>query len=201
MEKSIETIWTKGFLNEEELIAPKINNLYNRKSKLLIEKLKRTYRADNMSIIPLSVISVVGFGLAGYGVLGLYLMVLMMSLFFLNRRKLAKLESIRIESSSYQYLLEYREIFTGFKKFYIRLLGIGVPVAGLTGYYLFFRNSPVMESFLSIQPFKIVLILLGISLSLSAMGVFVYLLTTKLVYGSLIKKLDEMIAEMKDLRS
>ena len=29
MEKSIEKIWTEAFINEQSLIAPKINNLYN----------------------------------------------------------------------------------------------------------------------------------------------------------------------------
>jgi hypothetical protein len=28
MEKSIETIWKEGFLKNDALIAPKINNLY-----------------------------------------------------------------------------------------------------------------------------------------------------------------------------
>ena len=32
MEKSIESIWKQGFLNSDVLVAPKLNNLYNRKS-------------------------------------------------------------------------------------------------------------------------------------------------------------------------
>ncbi len=201
MEKSIETIWTKGFLKQEELIAPKINDLYNRKSKLLIEKLKRTYKADNRSTLPLAVIAVVGFGFKGYLILGLFLMVLMIGMFFLNRRKLAELEKIRVESSSYEYLLEYRKMFTALKKFYTRLLGVGAPLAGMTAYYLFFRSSAVMDKFLSIEPYKLGLILLLIALCLSAMGIFAYRLSTKMIYGSFIEKLDEMIAEMKELRA
>jgi hypothetical protein len=38
MEKSIEAIWKEGFLNEKSLVAPKINDLYNQKSKDLVDK-------------------------------------------------------------------------------------------------------------------------------------------------------------------
>ena len=41
MEKSIENVWTKGFENSNELLSPKSVNLYNQKSKLLIDKIKR----------------------------------------------------------------------------------------------------------------------------------------------------------------
>jgi len=41
MEKSIETIWKEGFLKSDALVAPKLNNLYNQKSKHTIDKLMR----------------------------------------------------------------------------------------------------------------------------------------------------------------
>ena len=37
MDNSIETIWKKGFLNSDALIAPKLNNLYNQKSQNISE--------------------------------------------------------------------------------------------------------------------------------------------------------------------
>ena len=43
MEKSIETIWREGFLKEDALIVPKLNDLYNQKSQQLIEKLIRMH--------------------------------------------------------------------------------------------------------------------------------------------------------------
>lgn len=39
MEKSIETIWKKGFLNEQEFKAPAVNNFFERKSLLIVDTL------------------------------------------------------------------------------------------------------------------------------------------------------------------
>ena len=200
MENSIETIWTKGFLKEEDLTAPRINNLHQKKSLLLIEKLKRTYKIDNKSIIPLAILSVVGFSVAGHIITGLYVMILMIAMFVLNKKKLASLDKISIETTSYDYLLKYREMFFQLKRFNIFLLGLGLPIAGIIGYYLFFRNSPLLSDFLQLEVIYIIGILLSVSLLLSALGIMAYLLSLKLIYGRFIQKLEEMIADMEELR-
>jgi hypothetical protein len=46
MKNSIETIWKEGFLNESSLVAPRINDLYNRKSKHLEDRIKRLFRIN-----------------------------------------------------------------------------------------------------------------------------------------------------------
>ena len=201
MENSIETIWTKGFLKEETLAAPRINNLYQKKSKLLIEKLKRTYRIDNRSIIPLAILSIIGFSAVGQFFLGLYVMALMLGMFLLNKKKLASLERISIDTTSYEYLLKYREMFLQLKRFYTGLLGFGLPIAAIIGYIIFFWNSPVLNDFLKLKVIYIIGILLGLSLILSALGVIAYRLSLKLIYGGFIQKLDEMIADMNELRN
>lgn len=200
MENSIEKIWTKGFLKEEALVAPKINNLYGRKSKLLIEKLKRTYRTDNRSIIPLALLSVIGFTLIDHMILGVYVMTVMICMFILNKKKLASLERIEVNSSSYEYLLEYREMFFQLKRFYTRLLGLGLPFVGSIGYFLFFWKSPVLKDFLQLELIYIIGILLGLAILLSIVGVAAYRLSLKITYGRFIRKLEEMITDMNELR-
>jgi hypothetical protein len=56
MEKSIEAIWKEGFLNEKSLVAPKINDLYNQKSKDLVDKMKRMYRINLIAIVIMSIV-------------------------------------------------------------------------------------------------------------------------------------------------
>ena len=41
MEKSIEAIWKEGFLEQDALVAPKINELYNQKSSDIVDKMTR----------------------------------------------------------------------------------------------------------------------------------------------------------------
>lgn len=51
MKKSIEEIWKEGFLNEKSLVAPKINDLYNQKSKHVVDKVKRMFRVNLIVIV------------------------------------------------------------------------------------------------------------------------------------------------------
>ena len=51
MKKSIETIWQEGFLNNEALVAPKLNDLYNQKSIHIVDKFKRMYKINIIAII------------------------------------------------------------------------------------------------------------------------------------------------------
>ena len=56
MKNSIEVIWKEGFLNEKSLVAPKINDLYNQKSKDLVDKMKRMYRNNLIAIVSMSIV-------------------------------------------------------------------------------------------------------------------------------------------------
>ena len=56
MKNSIEVIWKEGFLNEKSLVAPKINDLYNQKSKDLVDKMKRMYRINLIAIVIMSIV-------------------------------------------------------------------------------------------------------------------------------------------------
>ena len=56
MKNSIEAIWKEGFLNEKSLVAPKINDLYNQKSKHVVEKVKRRFRVNLIFIIITSIV-------------------------------------------------------------------------------------------------------------------------------------------------
>jgi hypothetical protein len=56
MKNSIEEIWKEGFLNEKSLVAPKINDLYNRKSKHMVDKVKRMFRINVIAIIAMSIV-------------------------------------------------------------------------------------------------------------------------------------------------
>lgn len=200
MEKSIEQIWNNGFLRDDKLLAPKINNLYNKKSQLLIEKLKYTYTVDNKSILPLAVLFFAISVFFEHYLLGIYLIILMLTLFFMNRKKLSDLEKISILGSNYEYLLEYRKMLESMNSFYTKLLALGVPIAGMIGYYLYFRNTPMFEDFLLLDLWFKLSIILGVAILLSSIGVGAYKITSYIIYGKFLKKINEIIADMQELR-
>ena len=55
MEKSIESIWKEGFVNDDKLIAPKVNDLYNQKSIDHVSKFKKMYKITVIGIVVFSI--------------------------------------------------------------------------------------------------------------------------------------------------
>jgi hypothetical protein len=49
MTKSIEVIWKEGFVNEAHLTAPKVNDLYNRKSQNIVDKLQSMFAINTQA--------------------------------------------------------------------------------------------------------------------------------------------------------
>jgi hypothetical protein len=201
MEKSIETIWSEGFLKSGELLVPKVNNLYNQKSKLVIEKYKKTYRVDNFLLIPFSLLVAGGFSYGGHVDLGIYGMVLILALFFLNRSRIKSLQKIDLKLDSFNYLVRFRDGIKKNVRFYTRLIGIGTPVVILPSYWMYFRKMESFQKFISeVQPFELILIVLCLALFLSLVGVLAVKLDTRVVYGKMIKRMDEIISDMEELR-
>ena len=201
MDKSIEKIWSEGFQDEKYLIPPVINDLYNKKSILTVDKLKSVSKKDNWSIIPLSIIILIFFIIKSKLLFGLYISALMLSLFFLNRKKLKFLYTINTSQSCFQYLGKLQEMIKNNVKSTTRLLGIGLPFFGYLGLCIFIFESNMENFILETYSSKQLLIKsIIILMSLSVIGIISFRLANYLVYGRLIKKIDEMIDELNLLK-
>ena len=201
MDKSIEEIWSDEIQDEKYLIPPVIDDLYNKKSILTVDKLKSVSKKDNWSIIPLSIIILIFFIIKSKLLFGLYITTLMLSLFFLNRKKLKFLQTINTSQSCFQYLGKVQEMIKNNVKSTTRLLGIGLPFFGYVGLCIFIFESNMENFILETYSLKQLLIKSIILLiSLSVIGIISFRLTNYLVYGRLIKKIDEMINELDLLK-
>ena len=201
MDKSIEEIWSKGFQDEKYLIPPVISDLYNKKSILTVDKLKSVSKKDNWSIIPLSIITLIFFIIKSKLLFGLYISALMLSLFFLNRKKLKFLYTINTSQSCFQYLGKLQEMIKNNVKSTTRLLGFGLPFFGYLGLCIFIFESNMENFILETYSSKQLLIKsIIILMSLLVIGIISFRLTNYLVYGRLIKKIDEMIDELNLLK-
>lgn len=199
MERSIENIWKEGFEAEGSLSIPVIKNLYRRKSKLIIDKIRSTSKKDNISLIPIGMVLLVIFVFIGKVLLGAYIGLLIFSLFLLNRKNLSELDKLDVTSNTYEYVLEYYSRLKGLQKFYTRLLGIGLPLLIVPGYWMYFEGTPVMADFKSLNISIQLGIILIVSILLSALGILSYRLSTQLLYGKLLSRLEGIIEDMRDL--
>ncbi len=51
MRKTIEATWREGFLAPDALVAPKVNNLYTRKSTHIVDRIQRMQRANEIALV------------------------------------------------------------------------------------------------------------------------------------------------------
>ncbi|WP_299161422.1 hypothetical protein [uncultured Tenacibaculum sp.] len=205
MEKSIEKIWTEAFINEQSLIAPKINNLYNQKSKSIINKIKRTYEIDNKGLIPMAIIVVIGMALLSEVTIGLYAAFLILCLYFFNSKLLSKFKTIDVKSDNLTYLKQYRHIISLIMKSTKRLFVFAIPAAILSIFILAFniKEKSFLSKFISSDTSLLQIISVGfiVAICVSAIGILVYTISTKILYATHISKLDDLIKEMDDLKT
>src|SRR5688572_21415933 len=50
MRKTIEATWRDGFLHPDALVAPKVNDLYTRKSTHIVDRIRRMQRINEIAI-------------------------------------------------------------------------------------------------------------------------------------------------------
>lgn len=191
MNQSIENIWKQGFVKEELVLPSKVNNIYTKRSNLLVGKLRRTLKWDNLSLIPLGLICFIYFFWAGKLIVGIYGTVLIAALFFLNQRHLNHLLHINERSSCHHYLVSLQLGIVKIKKFYNRLLAIAVPLTTSFGIWLYYLGEKPIEEILTIVLIICIVMPLG--------SIAVYRISNRMLYGAILKKLEQTIQEMEEL--
>jgi hypothetical protein len=199
MERSIENIWKEGFESDKSFKLPLVKDLYTTKSKLIIDKIKSTSKWDNISLIPMAVVL---FGLFTYLdklLLGIYVGALILSLFFLNKKMLKRIDQFNPNSNTYEYLINYYSQVKAIQKFYTKLLAIGPPILIIPAYWMYFQGTPVMSGFMGLEIYIQILLVAAIAILLSGLGVLSYKLSTHFLYGKLITRIEEIINDMEEL--
>jgi hypothetical protein len=224
MEKSIETIWKEGFMHDNALVVPRINDLYNRKSTDIVDKLQRMFRV-NLLAITIAIIAIpvvtgaIEFGGPFTGVEttpfiffpALALSALLAVLVRIRRQEMLKLEQFDKGQTSYQYLKVFVEWRRASFQRYSRFYQLFYPLFFLLGDAVlwFSFGSKIAAEAAAGFPEEFVaqhistLWLIGTVLGTGLAAWFakpLYQLDVNLVYGQQFEKLDEIIADMEELR-
>jgi len=199
MERSIENIWKEGFESDKSFKLPVIKDLYNQKSKLIIDRIRATSKKDNISLIPIAILQFGLFVFLGKILLGAYIGVLLIFLFILNKRMLKRLDILDLSSNTYHYLTEYHSKLKEIQRFYTSLLSIGLPVIIIPGYWMYFQGTPIMTDFMSLDLIFQIITIVVTAVLLSGLGVIGYKLSVQLLYAKSITRLEEIIKDMEAL--
>ena len=206
MEKSIEQIWKKGFLNED-LIIPKIKSLYNQKSISLVENIINKFKKEVMLLIPLGMlvfISNIIFDNDNAIIWGFISALPCFGCFLLGKKQLKEIKEIDYKSNSYDYLISIRDKLNHIRSFNKKLIITCVPLGLLPMLiYTYFNHQgkTIGEIFgVNSLDFPTISIFLLIPiLTIVAVLITDFLFKNKSRNKSL--DIDSLIKEMEDLGS
>ena len=218
MKKSIESIWKEGFLESDALIVPKINDLYNQKSAHLVDKFKRMYRTNINAIFIFAVLIIPFSYLTNIPYMGIPLFFLFSFVIYHSLKFKKKLDKIETSSNSYQYLNSFNEWvkeMIAFNTITSRFLYPYVFISMVLGFWFgSFGGDIPGEEFLSVllsgypeMTMVFGLPLIGIIIAFSVVSLLAYfggrigMYDLNLIYGGILKRLDNLIIEMDELRA
>lgn len=212
MTKSIEAMWKEGFVNEAQLTAPKINDFYNRKSENMVDKLKSMFDMNIKAIMVGCVIMFVIMSLIGAPFLGLYICCLISPLIFISKKELEKTVNLSKGQSSYDYLVNFNnwlqssiDTYSGYYKLFYPLFFLGMAIqavvskAGGKVIALLVENIPT-DIMLFGLPYYLIVAIAIVTLFFARYAEAIYRWDLSIVYGRQFKKLEELIADMEELR-
>jgi hypothetical protein len=212
MEKSIESIWKQGFLDNNAMVAPKLNNLYNQKSIHIIDKFKRMFKINLNALIIFSFLVLPLSFLVKIPVMGVLMFILLNVIVLVNKKVFKGLNKIDKNVSSYQYLKSFDEWMQAQIVLNMKMSRFIYPYVFIAMVSGFWFSSSIRESlnriFGNYQPYMLyeipvywVLVILLITITLGIFGGRIYKWDLNLVYGRIMKKLAELIADMEDLKN
>jgi hypothetical protein len=218
MEKSIETIWNEGFLKSDALVAPKINNLYNQKSKHVIDKFKRMFKINLIAIVVFAFAILVATTYNGLPIIGVTWFLILIGLVVVNKKLTSSLEKIDYHDNSYNYLTSFnkwlqdqlainRKMARLYYPLFFLSIGVGfwcvdaqgVPLGEkLVGEVLYGFPDTYLVNGVPLIGIALALIVAGL---LALFGGRIYNLDVKIIYGRMFQKIEELITDLEELKN
>jgi len=212
MGKSIESIWKEGFLENDALVAPKLNNLYNQKSIHIIDKFKRIFKINLNALVVFSFVVLIISFIVKIPVLGVLMFILFNVIVIVNKKLFKSLNTIDKNVSSFQYLKSFDNWMKAQILINMKMSRYIYPYIFLAMVSGFGFSSQFQETFARILGNHQIYFIYGIPIYWMLLGIFIVILLAifggriykwdlNIVYGRILKKLDELMADMEELRA
>ena len=217
MEKSIETIWKEGFIKNDALVAPKLNDLYNQKSIDIVDKFKRMYKLNRIGIAIFAIIIIP----LSYGTrmisMGILMSILFTVVFFIAQKYSKQLDQINKNTSSYEYLSSFNTWVKDMVALNSKLSTFMYPyifLAMILGFWFIDIDGTILgDRFINgfVSEFPTTYLINGFPILLLipffiALGVIAFFGSKigkwdiNLVYGKILNRLENTLSDMEELR-
>ena len=217
MEKSIESIWDKGFLKPDALIAPKINNLYKQKSIDIVEKFKRMYKVNIIALMAFALLMLLIAIPSEMPYMAIPMFFLFCGIVTIALKFKKKLENLDKSQNSYEYLKSFDDwtkdmisVNTRLSRFmypYIFLIMIagfwfgdfGGDIPGNIMLNEYLLNNPETLTVIGLPVFWLAGLLFSLGV-ISYFGAAIGNFDLNIVYGRILKKLNGLLLDMEELK-
>ncbi|WP_044212014.1 hypothetical protein [Flammeovirga sp. OC4] len=208
MEKSIENIWKKGFINQEALVAPKINALYEKKSINFVDKFIRDFKVNLWAIAIFTIVPIVLSIIGNVLGLGIIICLALWYVVYYGYKQLIVLQGLEKTNTSYDYIKQFdgwlKNTINGYTNIYrfVYPLVLIISTFGVWETFLkqqIINNYEAQELLWGMPKTGLLIVAIGAVL-LSVFTKKIYHFDMNLVYGAQFRKLREMIAEMEELK-
>ena len=213
MRKTIEATWREGFLDADALVAPKVNDLYTRKSTHIVDRIQRMQRVNQIAILIGAPIAWALYASLGMPYGGAILCATWVGLIVV-RRQLPHITRFDapVSVDSYQYL----KAFQGWLKnrlawgrrvqrhaYAVSFLAIAIGIGESTGGEVLIRT--IVEHFPDVRlvngvPLFLIVLVVAMAIVVDLFGGAIFDIDVSTVYRNVVRKLDQMVAEMEELR-
>lgn len=212
MKSSIEVIWKEGFLNEKSLVAPKINDLYNQKSKDLVDKIQRTYRINLIALVIMSIVIPIIDYFMDFIWQGVATSILMLLTVWYSIRQKGTIKTLDHGATSLDYLKSFDRLLKDALLRGEKVLRFTYPlyfVIGISVMWSAWDKGPLTSKMYQKYPDVMFIgsvplfawIIAGVTtLLMFYFSGRIYRWDVGLVYGRVFRKLEETIAEMEELK-
>jgi hypothetical protein len=212
MRKTIEATWREGFLNPDALVAPKVNDLYTRKSMHIADRIQRMLRINQIATVIGAPIAWAFYSALGMPYGGAILCTAWVGLVVVRRLYIAKFDAPDNSLDSYHYL----KAFHGWLKdrmarskrlqrhiyavtFIALAIGVGESEPGQLLIRHIVESNPGIRLVYGV-PLILIVGVVVIASVVELFGGVIFDFDVNTVYRNVFRKLDEMVAEMEDLR-
>ena len=212
MRKTIEATWREGFLNPDALVAPKVSDLYTRKSRHIAERIQRMLRINQIAIVIGAPIAWALFSAVGMPYGGGILCTAWVGLVVVRQFYISKFNPPDSSLDSYHHL----KAFQGWLKnrmarskrlqrhiyvvtFIALAIGIGEAEPGQQLIRFMVESSPGIRLVNGV-PLILIVCVVAMAIVVELLGGIIFDRDVNTVYREVFRKLDEMVAEMEELR-
>ena len=212
MKNSIEAIWKEGFLNEKSLVAPKINDLYNQKSKDVVDKMKRMFRVNLIIIFIMAIVIPIVYYFLDVIWQGVAASVLILLTAWYGKLQMHSLKTLDQGATSLDYLKSFdrwlKDVFSRSEKiarFYYTLCFLIAMSTIWSAWNKGELTSKMYQKFPDVIFIGSVPLFALIIAGVATLLMFyfsgrIYRWDVGLMYGRIFRKLEETIAEMEKLK-